>query len=363
MVSNIGRWHSLPLMLGLILLIAQLSASNPAGAEGPEDGGELWPDGRKPVTTVDTQVDSRPDGVYIQISVHQTVAGTTGNEQPGQANYHPAVEGQPTASSAAGSTAAQGRSWSDDDGLHYETADGHLITLKLLPNIKAGIADGMVGQIGQRPGEFPYLLITDGQFQGVIWIGAGTPSDIHFGPPPAAAPAPGPLPAGGGGVIDPYAIALQVLGQVPLPAIEVKTNPDLGLVALPGWFWVDGYDGRPFGASRTVTLPPPPGGTCPCPTITVSVQVWAGHYEWSFGDGASRVTNSLGRRYPQESDIQHTYEYSSLGSPEGFPVDVTVEFAAEYRVDGGAPQPLPPIIRIYHRAYRVQEVQAVLTGR
>ena len=86
-------------------------------------------------------------------------------------------------------------------------------------------------------------------------------------------------------------------------------------------------------------------------------------YEWSFGDGSGAVTQSLGHAYPEVSDVRHSYEYSSLGFPGGFPVRLTIEFAAEYRVNGGAAQPLASTSRSYNAAYRVQEIQSVLTNR
>jgi hypothetical protein len=170
-------------------------------------------------------------------------------------------------------------------------------------------------------------------------------------------------------------VALDILAQVPMPSIRIRMNPGLGLVALPGWFWVEGYDNRPFGASRTVEIPPAVGPEVPVAVVaagdprrrgssfTVDVRVSLARYEWSFGDGGALVTRSLGRAYPAESDIQHTYEYSSLGRPNGFPVALAAEFAAEYRVDGGPAQALPPVRRTYASGYRVQEAQAVLTGR
>ncbi|MDE3075208.1 MAG: hypothetical protein KGJ86_07240, partial [Chloroflexota bacterium] len=81
-----------------------------------------------------------------------------------------------------------------------------------------------------------------------------------------------------------------------------------------------------------------------------------------FGDGNSLVTQSLGQPYPAESDITHSYEYSSLPFASGFPVRVTVEYDAEFRVNGGGPQGLPPIIRTYEHDYPVQEIQPVLTA-
>ena len=92
----------------------------------------------------------------------------------------------------------------------------------------------------------------------------------------------------------------------------------------------------------------------------MEVRIWPTRYNWSFGDGSSLVSQSLGKPYPAQSDIQHTYQFSSLGYASGFPVRLTISFAAEYRVNGGAPQGLPTIQRTYETGYRVQEVQSVL---
>ena len=45
-------------------------------------------------------------------------------------------------------------------------------------------------------------------------------------------------------------IALTILDHLPLPEIQLQTNPTLGLVSLPAWFWLEGYDGQPFGGAR-----------------------------------------------------------------------------------------------------------------
>jgi hypothetical protein len=175
--------------------------------------------------------------------------------------------------------------------------------------------------------------------------------------------------------LDAHEVALDVLSRVPLPEIRIRINPGLGLVALPGWFWIEGYDNLPFGASRTVEVPPAAGPEVPLALVpandprrrgtsfTVDVRVTLTRYEWSFGDGGGAVTRSPGRAYPAESDIQHTYQFSSLGHPGGFPVSVAAEFGAEYRVDGGPAQSLAPVRRTYSSSYRVQEAQAVLVGR
>lgn len=181
-------------------------------------------------------------------------------------------------------------------------------------------------------------------------------------------------PAAPGVAVSPREVAVAMLARIPLPAITLRANPSLGLVHLPAWFWVEGYDGRPFGATASVSLPPEVGPEVPAAVVplsdprrqassfTVEVRLWPARCTWSFGDGQSLSGSSLGKAYPAESDIQHTYEYSSLASPDGFPLGLTVEFGVEYRVNGGAAQALPPIVRTYTGRLRVQEAQPVLTS-
>ena len=233
----------------------------------------------------------------------------------------------------------------------------------------------MIGRASSKaiPTRLLDTLYVDDQFQGVIWIPSTTNGgDVHLGPPPPQPAVPPNPPAGNASSTDPHEVALGLLDHVPLPIIQVKTNPALGRVALPGWFWVDGYDGKPFGTARTVTVPPAVGPEVPLTEVprddprrqptsfTVSVRVWPTSYQWSFGDGASFATVSLGAAYPAVSDIQHTYAYSSLRFPDGFPVKLTVVFNASYQVNGGAAQWLPPIAHTYSSSYPVQEAQAIL---
>jgi hypothetical protein len=154
-----------------------------------------------------------------------------------------------------------------------------------------------------------------------------------------------------GDPVDPASVAAELLDHVPVPAITVGVNPEVGLVALPSWFWVEGYDGLPITASDTLA------GT------TVEVEITPTGYRWTFGDGATVESNSLGQRYPEESDIRHTYEQSSLSVGGAFPVSVEITFSARYRVDGGPWQPLDPITRSFTTAYPVQQLQSILTGR
>jgi len=86
---------------------------------------------------------------------------------------------------------------------------------------------------------------------------------------------------------------------------------------MPGGCWVAGYNGDPIPASKTVTLPPP-APALPPTTFTVTVRIRPSTYHWSFGDGTSIETHSLGKPYPALSDINHTYEFSLLAFPNGF---------------------------------------------
>jgi len=144
---------------------------------------------------------------------------------------------------------------------------------------------------------------------------------------------------------------MAVLQRVPLPNVTIRMNPSLGLVAMPGWFWGEGYNGEPFGGSATVGA------------YTVSVQVEPASYTWDFGDGSTLVSHSLGKPYPAESDIQHTYQYSSLHYASGFPIRLTIQFAASFSVNGGPAEPLTGMTRTYTASYRVQELQSILTNR
>jgi hypothetical protein len=213
----------------------------------------------------------------------------------------------------------------------------------------------------------------DGQFQGIVWLPTGASSSnvqlTNAADTGSIAQGPG---TGAAGARD---VAVQALRQLSLPDLKVRVNPGLGLVAVPGWFWVEGYDGQPISTSQTVSLPPEIGSDTSFDEVpaddsrrrpssyTVQVKVSPSRYEWSFGDGKTITTQSLGKAYPAESDIKHTYEYSSLRFSEGFPIKVTVEFAAEYRVNNGSANALPSIQRSYEANYRVQEAQAILASR
>ncbi|HVA23595.1 MAG TPA: hypothetical protein VMW62_04305 [Chloroflexota bacterium] len=300
-------------------------------------------------------VESRPDGVYVHISATEAVQGSSAVPQPVSAQPAPVASAAPRTAVAATS---KGTSWTDDFGYHYRSNDGH--TQDLTPeNISSVSQNFWRQQFAQHPNQVPYNLIVDQQYQGFVWLPYPANGNVYIGPAPQAPPnTPG---AGNGGSTNPYQVAVNIETHIPLPSIRLEMNPNLGLVAMPGWFWVDGYDGRPFGGSRTVTIPPAvPGG--PSNSFTVTVRIWGNRYEWNFGDGTSPIEGSLGKPYPQQSDIQHSYQFSSFGLQSGFDVLLTVQFAAQYQINGGAPRGLPPIQHTYRATHLVQEVQTTLSA-
>ena len=350
----LGSNRGLCLALGLALLGTSLLAT-PAGADsGSDDPGRPRPHGTEPLATssVTADVKSRPDGVYIHISARESIPGNPGETSSSPSAYAPASAGPPPPSPDAPAPATQ--SWTDNAGFHQVTPAGQRTDLTPT-DISSVSTDFWSNQFQAHPGQLPYALNINNQFQGIVWIPDVNSDNVHLAPPDA----PPDSNITGNGSTDPYQVALDVLGHVPLPNIQLRMNPGLGLVAMPGWFWVGNFDGQPFGASRTVVIPPPILGQPPT-VFTVTVRVWPTEYDWLFGDGGSLVTHSLGQAYPAQSDVQHTYEYSSLSFSSGFPVDLTVQFAAEFRVNGGGPQPLPGIRHTWATTYPVQQAQAIL---
>lgn len=168
---------------------------------------------------------------------------------------------------------------------------------------------------------------------------------------------------------------MDVRARIGLPGIQIVIDPDIGLVGLPEWGRLAGYDGRDLVASRTVTIPPAAGPQVPLALVpagdprrqgqqfTVRVKLSPTGYTWDFGDGsAALTTTSLGVPYPQAGAIRHTYERSSRGQPDGFAIAVTAHFAAAFQVDGGGWQGLPPVDRTYRRTQVVQQIQTVLVA-
>jgi hypothetical protein len=260
--------------------------------------------------------------------------------------------GSTGAGTGSASTSSIGRTWYNGVGEpYYETSSGtvyHLAGINI--NFASSGKDGWftVGS-GQHPGSVPEALYVNGHFQGIVWVPLnGNPGNAQLAAAPSGS-------ANGSAnapvVVDPRAVAMAVLDHIPLPNVLIRMDPSLGLVAMPGWFWAEGYNGEPFGGSATVG------------SFTVAVHIQPSSYTWSFGDGTSLVSHDLGQPYPAESDVQHTYQYSSLHYPGGFPVQLTIQFSVTYSVNGGPAEPLSSMARTYTASYRVQELQSILTDR
>ena len=180
-----------------------------------------------------------------------------------------------------------------------------------------------------------------------------------------AALAPCSEPAPGGSDPDPTPVPLipvcaaceapGVAASVESPAVRVRMNPDTGLVNVPTWFWAEGYRGQDLVASRSWSPPYEP--------TTIEVRYSVRRYLWNFGDGGQIESKSLGQPYPAESDVRNAYGWSSRTEPGGvFHLGLTIEWNVEYRVNGGAPQQLPPVARPYPAIYPVQELQPIITN-
>ncbi len=289
--------------VALVVIMATMAGSGPESAladNHEDDGYTPNPD----LPQADISVESGADGVTIYIAVSETSPGSSSD------------------SSSSGPDGSGG--WSC-------TAD--------VMNIGNATREWFEQEAPLHPGEAPWVVRCDNGFFGIVWLPIDTqPADID-------------IVVVQGDSVDPATVAAELLDHVPVPAIIIGVNPTTGLVAVPSWFWIEGYDGAPIVASDTL------GG------VTVEVEITPTGYRWSFGDGATLETTSLGQPYPQESDIRHAYEQSSLSVGGSFAVTVEITFSARYRVDGGAWQPLDPITRSFTGAYPVQQLQSILTGQ
>lgn len=275
-------------------------------ADDPQPGSPATPQGNLPTRVTVARVQSGPNGIIIFIRVTESQPG--GAMRPTTGSGSSPGSGGPVCSAQPAIIGNASRSW-----------------------FEAGAAT--------HPDQVPYALYCDGGFQGIVWLPAtANPSTVRVTTDP-------------GGSVDPRSLAQNLLDSIQLPEITIGVNPGTGLVALTSWFWVEGYDGTPI--TRSASL----GG------VTVEVELTPTRYHWTFGDGADMTTTSLGRRYPAESDLKHTYEQSSLRAGGAYTVTLEVTFTVQVRVNDGTSFTLAPITRSFTSAYPVQQAQSVLTGR
>src|SRR5207253_2067436 len=53
---------------------------------------------------------------------------------------------------------------------------------------------------------------------------------------------------------DPSRVARAQWDHMELPSLQLRFNPRLGMVAVPTWFWVDGYGGDVIRRDNTLLL-------------------------------------------------------------------------------------------------------------
>ncbi len=54
---------------------------------------------------------------------------------------------------------------------------------------------------------------------------------------------------------DPHQVALSLFDHLDLPDLRIDMNPRLGMVAVPTWFWVEGYNGDVIPLNTSLRLP------------------------------------------------------------------------------------------------------------
>jgi hypothetical protein len=176
--------------------------------------------------------------------------------------------------------------------------------------------------------------------------------------------------------IDPWSLALSAESEAPAPPITLKSNPDPGMVAIPSWFWVQGYDGQVITHSKTQHASHTEcrllNGVPDCRTVddsvTVTVHLKPVSYAWDFGDGraGSRRTFSpsvgLGRPYTDplhESPVNWSYEFDSRDFVNGFPIKLTISFAGTFEANGSGSQPLRPRDVTWTTGLVMRQVQTI----
>jgi hypothetical protein len=174
--------------------------------------------------------------------------------------------------------------------------------------------------------------------------------------------------------IDPWTVATQAQKEFPLPTVTLKANPDPGVVALPSWFWITGYDGSVLTHTKTQHASHTEcrllNGATDCrlvdDSVTVTVRLTPTHYQWTFGDGQTGSQQiypnpaGLGRAYTDPhtpSPVAWSYQFSSFGHLAGFPIAVTITFASEFQANGGPWAGLDPVTQTYTGSHVVEQVQ------
>lgn len=294
------------LFLAAVLMLALVHALEvPVFADSPSPGAPSRPwEGSREATT---SVQSTARGVVVRIAVRESSSAEP--DTPGLTSF-------------------------DGSSSSESTWDCRVDVM----NIGQAIRPWFEETAPLHPGHVPAgVTCTNGYFD-VVWLPPGTDaSDVTV------------VVDTGDPAIDPLLLVADLLEEIPVPDVAIGVNPSTGLVAVPSWFWIEGYDGTAISESASLG------------DITVEVEITPTAYHWRFGDGAEVSTTSLGLAYPEASDISHAYEQSSLVAGGAFPVSVDMTFDVRYRVVGELWEDLEPISRSFTYEYPVRQLQSVLT--
>lgn len=347
----------------LFALVVAFSIAGPVLADQDERPDRDWRTTAPSGVSQRGSISRTRDGLSVYVGISGRGAGSTGAPAaaPPRQSQQLTYGGRPAGGAGAGGRTAGGLSQGGSS-----------------PRVEWGPSTGGANQI-VRGGPSSFETQPGGRTTplGGASIGgwsfpAPAPGDptAPGGPPTAWTPV-GPVPR-----IDAWAVARQAVYDVPLPSLTLRANPDPGIVAVPSWFWVDGYGGQTLTHSKTVqashTACRLNNGEQECrevdDSVTVTVELVPARYAWTFGDGTDGDfgdDRGLGRPFSDPgspSPVAHAYRASSVAYvPQGgYPISLTVTFSAAFSVNGGAREALPDVRQTYTARHPVREVQPVV---
>ena len=278
-----------------------------------------------------------PTGVASAACVPTFVGLSSDGKPTYEARCTEATPGQTTRTAGSGGSSGGG----GGGGGAREPLPGEPTCTYRLQSIGAGASDG-------RPGRYYLRTCT------IDLIAPGAPIATAVVFVPDGAP-----PPGGQIVVDPQVIAADLRAELAVPVPSPRVNPDLPIVNLPTWLWVEGPTAD-LSASDAVF------------GVTATVAAELSSVTWDLGDGSPPVRCSgpgvAWRPGLAEgaSDCTHTFVRSSAGRPVGASGDpsfagrVTASWQVSWSSSTGASGVLPPLTRTETFDVPVGEIQTVV---